>query len=112
MWRRQRSGGGWVPPPGGLCLSDPPKAQALYVGKLAVHPDHQGGRGGYARVLLDHAADEARARGGLPALELQTRVELVENHLAFRAMGGFEKTGETAYDGFDRPTSFTFRRPV
>lgn len=105
-------GGAGCPPLVACVFLTPPKAQALYVGKLAVHPDHQGGRGGYARVLLDHAADEARARGGLPALELQTRVELVENHLAFRAMGGFEKTGETAYDGFDRPTSFTFRRPV
>ena len=90
------------------CVFLTPKAQALYVGKLAVHPDHQGQ--GRARVLLDHATERARALG-LPALELQTRVELVENHAAFRAMG-FEKIGETAHDGFDRPTSFTFRRPV
>jgi GNAT superfamily N-acetyltransferase len=90
------------------CVFLTPRDDALYVGKLAVHPDHQGR--GFARVLLDHAAARARSLG-LPALELQTRVELVENHAAFRAMG-FERTGETAHDGFTRPTSFTYRKPV
>ena len=90
------------------CVFLTPKPQALYVGKLAVHPDHQGR--GYARVLLDHAAGRARDLD-LPALELQTRIELVENHAAFRALG-FEQTGETAHPGFDRATSVTFRKPV
>lgn len=90
------------------CVFLTPRAGALYLGKLAVHPDHQGR--GLARALLDHAAARARTLG-LPALELQTRVELVENHAAFRAMG-FEKVGETTHDGFDHPTSLTFRKPV
>ncbi len=90
------------------CVFLTAKPHALYVGKLAVHPNHQGL--GLARVMLDHAADRARALD-LPALELQTRVELVENHAAFRALG-FEKVGETAHPGFDRPTSVTFRKPV
>ena len=50
---------------------------------------------------------ETRARAlGLPVLELQTRVELTENHAAFRALG-FAQTGATAHPGFDRPTSLT-----
>jgi ribosomal protein S18 acetylase RimI-like enzyme len=90
------------------CVFFTAKPEALYIGKLAVDPAARGQ--GYARMLVDLA--EARARDlGLPALELQTRVELVENHATFRALG-FEKTGETAHPGFDRPTSFRFRKVV
>ena len=48
---------------------------------------------------------------GLPVLELQTRVELVENQAAFLAMG-FVEVGRTAHKGYDRPTSITYRRAV
>ncbi|MBS3978299.1 MAG: hypothetical protein KGZ77_00675 [Rhodobacteraceae bacterium] len=55
---------------------------------------------------------EVRARVlRLAALELQTRVELVENRRAFAAMG-FIETGPTAHPGFDRPTSIIYRRVV
>jgi hypothetical protein len=47
---------------------------------------------------------------GLDHLELQTRVELTENHATFRAMG-FVETGRTAHPGYDR-TSITFRRAL
>lgn len=83
-------------------------AGALYVGKLAVHPDHQGR--GLARKLIDHAALRAQALG-LDALELHTRIELVENHVAFAAMG-FHRVGDTTHPGFDHPTSVTFRKRV
>jgi GNAT superfamily N-acetyltransferase len=73
------------------CVFLTPKPGALYVGKLAVAADHRG--------------------KGLPALELQTRIELVENQAAFRAMG-FQEVGRTSHPGFDRPTSITYRRPV
>jgi GNAT superfamily N-acetyltransferase len=90
------------------CAFLTPKPGALYVGKLAVAEGHRGK--GLARQLLDLA--EARARDiGLPALELQTRVELVGNQAAFRAMG-FVEVGRTAHQGFDRPTSITYRRAV
>ncbi|MEI2652271.1 MAG: GNAT family N-acetyltransferase [Microthrixaceae bacterium] len=71
------------------CVFLTPKPGALYVGKLAVADSHRGQ--GLARRLIDRA--EARAREmGLPALELQTRVELVENQAAFLAMG-FREVG-------------------
>jgi predicted N-acetyltransferase YhbS len=90
------------------CVILTPRAGALYMGKLAVEPALQG-RGLGRRMV---AVAEARARAlGLPVVELQTRVELVENHAAFRAMG-FEKVGETAHPGFVRATSFTFRKTV
>ena len=90
------------------CMFLTPKPGALYVGKLAVAASHRGQ--GLARRMLDRA--EARARDlGLPALELQTRVELVENQAAFLAMG-FVEVGRTAHKGYDRPTSITYRRAV
>lgn len=81
---------------------------ALHVGKLAVDPPHQGR--GLGRVLLTLAESRARALG-LPALELQTRVELTANQATFRHLG-FVQTAATAHPGYDRPTSLTFRRPV
>ena len=71
------------------------------------HAETHRGRG-LGRVMLDHAERRARALGR-PALVLQTRVELVENHAAFARMG-FAETGRTAHAGYDRPTSVTFTR--
>ncbi|WP_295071273.1 GNAT family N-acetyltransferase [Tabrizicola sp.] len=90
------------------CVFLTPRPEALYVGKLAVAANHRGK--GLARRLVDQA--EARARAlRLPTLELQTRVELVENQRVFTAMG-FVEVGRTADPGFDRPTSITYRRAV
>jgi ribosomal protein S18 acetylase RimI-like enzyme len=95
---------------GGLaaCIVLTPKSGALYLGKLAVAAEYRGR--GLARRLIDHAETRARTLG-LPVLELQTRVELVENQAAFRAMG-FVEVGRTAHRGYDRPTSITYRRAV
>ena len=106
---QSRSGEVWViGAPAIACVFLTPKADALYVGKLAVDPSQQGR--GHARALIGIAATRARALG-LPALELQARVELAANHAAFAALG-FTRTGATAHAGYDRPTSYTFRRPV
>ena len=85
-----------------------PRPSCLHVGKLAVRADRR--RRGHARTLLALAERRARTRG-LPALELETRVELRGNHAAFAALG-FERVGETAHPGYDRATSATFRRAV
>lgn len=80
----------------------------LYLGKLAVDAAQRGK--GHAKTLVDLA--EARAAAlGLAAVELQVRIELVENQRFFEAMG-FAKTAETAHPGYDRPTSITMRRTV
>ena len=90
------------------CVFLTPKPGALYVGKLAVAEGQRGK--GLARRLIEVA--EARAREmGLPVLELQVRVELVENQSAFRALG-FVEVGRTAHPGYDRPTSITYLRAV
>lgn len=88
------------------CVFCAPRADCLYIGKLAVEPALHGQ--GIGRALMATAEAEARSLG-LPALELQTRIELTENHAAFARMG-FARAGETAHPGYDRPTSLTMRK--
>jgi len=90
------------------CLFGTPTPAAYYIGKLAVAAPQRGR--GLARALVEADATRARALGA-PALELQSRVELVENHTAFTAMG-FTQVAATAHPGYDRPTSLTFRRAL
>jgi GNAT superfamily N-acetyltransferase len=84
------------------------RQDCVYVSKLAV-VEHARGRG-VARQIM--AAAESLARdNGRPAVEIQTRVELVENHETFAALG-FARVGETAHAGYSRPTSITMRKLV
>jgi GNAT superfamily N-acetyltransferase len=109
LTRQTETGEIWIigtPPV--ACVFLTPKPGALYVGKLAVAASHRGQ--GLARQLLALAETRARAFH-LPALELQTRIELTENHAIFSALG-FTETARTAHPGFDRATSITFRRAV
>ena len=108
LTRQAEVGEIWVIGAPVACMFLTPRPGTLYVGKLAVAAGHRGQ--GLARCLIDRAETRAREMG-LPALELQTRVELVENQAAFRAMG-FQEVGRTPHTGFDRPTSITYRRAV
>jgi len=90
------------------CMFLTSKAHALYLGKLAVSEAYRGQ--GLARQLVDCAETRCHAHG-FTTLELQTRVELVENHQAFAKMG-FRKTGESAHDGYDRPTDITMQKEL
>lgn len=90
------------------CVLCGARGDALYLSKLAVRPDRQGT--GVGRALVAAAEAEARALG-LAALALETRIELPENHAAFRRMG-FVETGRSAHPGFDRPTSLRFRKAL
>ena len=90
------------------CVFAHQKSDALYISKLAVSPTLQ--RSGIGRQLVEAARGEARLRG-IGTLELETRIELTENHAAFARMG-FVKTAETSHEGFDRTTSIVMRAPV
>jgi GNAT superfamily N-acetyltransferase len=90
------------------CAFLDPRPDCLYVGKVAVADEARGQ--GLARRLFERADQIAREHG-LSCLELQTRVELVENHQTFRRLG-FKKSGEDAHEGYDRPTSIRMRKPV
>ncbi|MBP8937875.1 MAG: GNAT family N-acetyltransferase [Agrobacterium sp.] len=82
-----------------FCRPEPPAC--LYVGKLCVSPKAQGK--GIGRMFLEQA--EALARElALPALRLETRIELIANHTKFAAWG-FVKTAENAHAGYNRTTS-------
>ena len=82
-----------------FCRPEPPAC--LYVGKLCVSPKAQGK--GIGRMLLEQA--EALARElALPALRLETRIELIANHTKFAAWG-FVKTAENSHAGYNRTTS-------
>ncbi|MEM9584340.1 MAG: GNAT family N-acetyltransferase [Pseudomonadota bacterium] len=100
-------GGVWAigaPPVACVFLSE--KRGRLYLGKLAVDPAHRGQ--GLAGVLIRLAEERALARG-LRLLELQTRIELVENHATFARLG-FVKTAEDAHEGYDRPTGIVMQK--
>ncbi len=88
------------------CVFCKPEPGCLYIGKLAIDPGHQGK--GLGRRLLAAAEETARSLG-LPALRLQTRIELSENHATFAAWG-FVETSRSAHPGFTRPTSIEMRK--
>ncbi|MDK1492408.1 GNAT family N-acetyltransferase [Sinorhizobium sp. 7-81] len=88
------------------CVFCKPEPDCLYIGKLAVAPASQ--RKGVGRLLLASAEETARDLK-LPALRLQTRIQLSENHATFSAWD-FVETGRSAHPGFTRPTSIEMRK--
>jgi hypothetical protein len=57
------------------------------------------------------AAEDLARRSGVAILELETRIELTENHHTFTAFG-FIKTGEHAHDGYDHPTFISMQKSL
>jgi N-acetylglutamate synthase-like GNAT family acetyltransferase len=84
------------------------REDCVYVSKLAVDAAVRGR--GVARKIIQAAETLARANAR-PFVELETRIELIENHETFAAPG-FSKVAESAHPGFDRATSITMRKPV
>jgi GNAT superfamily N-acetyltransferase len=83
-------------------------ADSFYLSKLAVRSDRRGD--GIGRRLMDAVEMHAREIG-LSRLELDTRIELTENHATFAALG-YVKTAEAAHDGYARPTFITMRKAL
>lgn len=90
------------------CMVLTPKPGGLYLSKLAVEPELQGQ--GLGRRMVARAEDRARELG-LPQVELETRVELIENHRFYLALG-YAEAGRSAHPGFDRPTSVRYLKRV
>lgn len=84
------------------------KPDRVYVGKVAVRPGRQGQ--GIGRRLMQAVERFAEATGK-PVLELETRIELVENHQTFAAFG-FARTAEHAHAGYTRTTFITMQKPL
>ena len=90
------------------CVVARPLPHALYLGKIAIASDLRG-RGLLHGVL---AECEALARSmSLPQLELQVRIELVENQRIFSKYG-FVETARTAHPGYDRVTEITMQKSL
>ena len=107
--RQCESGEVWsIGAPVKACVFLTRKPDCLYLGKLAVASEARGQ--GLGAQLVEIAAQRALALG-YHTLELQTRIELVENHQIFAALG-FIKTAETAHPGYDRVTSITMRKSI
>ncbi len=90
------------------CIFLKPKDPNLYISKLAVEPGMRGQ--GLARTLIQLAETRAIALA-LSGLELETRIELIENHETFRRLG-FSKSGEGSHIGFDRTTYVTMHKTI
>jgi GNAT superfamily N-acetyltransferase len=88
------------------CLFVTQKPDLLYLGKIAVHPDHR--RKGALAAMLAVAEDLAK-NWSLTRLQLETRIELSENHATFARLG-FVQTAQTAHPGFAQPTSITMEK--
>ena len=84
------------------------KDDALYIGKLAVDENHRGK--GLARKMIAIASERAKAHG-MSHLELFTRIELIENHLAFSRLG-FETVAQASHPGYEKTTYLVMRKPV
>lgn len=84
------------------------RVDCAYVGKVAVAESARGL--GIGRRLIAAAEQLARDHRR-PCLELQTRIELVDNHRTFAALG-FSQVAATAHPGYDRPTSITMRKAL
>ncbi len=90
------------------CAFARPENVSCYLGKLAVRADCRGA--GVGQKLIEKAQHIAR-KHGCGTLELETRVELAENHRFFERLG-FVKTRENAHEGYNRPTSYVFCRQI
>jgi GNAT superfamily N-acetyltransferase len=82
------------------------REDCVWIGKLAVAASAR--RQGIASALIDAAEALARAHGR-PYLELQTRIELLENQATFAALG-FERVALSAHPGYSHATSVTLRK--
>lgn len=90
------------------CMILTPTPDRLYLGKLAVHSDSRGR--GLGRKLVQFAETRC-VHYGVSILELETRVELTENHATFAALG-FRRVAKNSHPGYDHPTSITFRKDI
>ena len=88
------------------CVVASPLAHSLYIGKIAVDPRLRGQ--GVARDLVGFC-EKIAGNLGLDRLELQVRIELVENQLVFTRLG-FVKTVEGSHPGYTQITEITMQK--
>jgi GNAT superfamily N-acetyltransferase len=87
------------------CVFCAPAESWLYIGKFAVAPGLQ--RSGVGRLLID-ASRRFAEEAGLGGLELDTRIELTENHRAFGRLG-FVEVAKRSHPGYTKVTCIRMR---
>ena len=90
------------------CVVATPLTHALYLGKIAVDPSMRGQ--GLVRTLIEKCETLAEDLGK-NCLELQVRIELVQNEKMFAKLG-FIKVSDDCHLGYDRVTEITMQKPV
>jgi ribosomal protein S18 acetylase RimI-like enzyme len=90
------------------CVFIREQKDSMYVGKLAIKYGYQGL--GIGKQLMTQAQNYAKSCG-FNDLELQVRIELIENQQTFKRMG-FVESGRTIHAGFSQPTSITMRKKI
>ncbi len=90
------------------CAFFKPLGDAMYIGKVAVSSEFR--QQGLAKAMFDEIEKIAVIKN-IERLQLETRVELIENHQTFRTMG-FKKVAETAHPGYDRATSIIMEKMI
>ena len=88
------------------CVVASPLPHALYLGKMVVDAILRGQ--GVGRLLVAACVEIAREMGH-DRLELQVRIELVENQQAFAKMG-FVKVSENCHPGYGCVTEITMQK--
>lgn len=86
--------------PVSACMFLKLKPNVLYVGRLAVSSELR--HRGISRTLIGIAEQRAHFYNR-EALEIETRVELTENHQAFKRLG-FKKKADGTHPGYTQPT--------
>ncbi|MCI4666183.1 MAG: GNAT family N-acetyltransferase [Neomegalonema sp.] len=94
--------------PPDACIFMQERADRLLISKMAVASERR--RRGLGRALISLAMTRAQSMG-LKELELETRVELDDNHRSFERLG-FHEVERRAHAGYRRPTYVVMRRAV
>lgn len=98
-----RDGGAFVCRQGEVavgCVFFEPMEDHLYIGRLAVPPEHR--KRGIGDLLLD-AAERHAAQIPLPCIRLKVRLVLEELH-AYYGARGYVQIGLHSHDGYAQPT--------
>lgn len=82
------------------------RSDCLYIGKLAIDKAYRGQ--GIAKAICNFTEDLAR-QYNYRSLEIETRVELIENQACFQSLG-FKKISERSHTGYSHPTTITMRK--
>ena len=90
------------------CVVATPLSHALYLGKIAVDPSMRGQ--GVVRALIEECEVFAKDLGK-NCLELQVRIELVQNEKVFTKLG-FVKVSDDCHPGYNRATEITMQKPL